>query len=313
MPEASDSRYAFLYGTQRAEMVPLLERALERAGIPYHSGLLADPEPHIVFTVPEGRLEEARLLVDAYAKSYPEPRRDRPVVPPFLTDDVEEADENAIERAWEEARAEEERERRRATFPRGPVQAVAGVVIVHLAILFGLVGKDAGAAHMAALGGLVRGADALEPWRLVTSLFLHANLKHVASNAFSLFIFAVPAILAWGYGRAALLYLIAGIGGGVAALLFHPAGTVVVGSSGAVSGLFGAWLVATLGRARRAPMTRRAVVRAVGIGLLVLPSLVTPTTVDGRSISVAAHLGGLVAGAAAGYVLELRRERGTIH
>jgi membrane associated rhomboid family serine protease len=313
MPEAPDSRYAFLYGTQRAEMVPLLERALERAGIPYHSGLLADPEPHIVFTVPQGRLEEARLLVDAYAKSYPEPRRDRPVVPPFLTDDVEEADEEEIERAWEEARAEEERERRRATFPKGPVQAAAALVLVHLAILFGLVGRDAGAPHMAALGGLVRGEEAIEPWRFVTSLFLHADLRHVVWNAFSFVVFAVPAILAWGYGGAALLYLVAGIGGGIAALLSHPAGTVIVGSSGAVAGLFGAWLAATLRKALRAPMTRRAVIRAVGIGLLVLPSLLTPTTAEGRRISVAAHLGGLLAGAAAAYVLELRRERGTIH
>jgi len=35
----------------------------------------------------------------------------------------------------------------------------------------------------------------------------------------------------------------------------------------------------------------------VGIGLLYLPALLNPVTPDGGRISVAAHLGGLVAGA----------------
>lgn len=309
MPAPPASRYAFLYGTQRAEIVPVLERALERAGIPYHSGLLADPEPHIVFTVPEDRLAEARVVLEVHVRGFPEPAPAGPVRSPFLTEEDEEA---LAEAAWERARAEAERERQRATFPKGPLQAVAALVLVHFAIVFGLVGRDAGAEHMASLGGLVRGEAAFEPWRLVTSLFLHSGPKHAGSNAISLFAFAVPAILAWGYGRVAVLYLLAGIGGGIAALLAHPAGTVVVGSSGAVAGLFGAWLVATLRGARRAPMTWRAVVRAVGIGLLVLPSLVTPFTSDGRPISVAAHLGGLATGAAIGYVLELLRDRARV-
>jgi membrane associated rhomboid family serine protease len=300
MPPLSDSRYAFLYGTQRAEIVPVLERALERAGIPYHSGLLADPEPHIVFTVPEGRLEEAKRLVDHHVGGVVESKRFGASSSAFDEDDDMEA-----ERAWEAARVEEERERRQAKFPKGPLQAAGAIILVHLAVLFGFVGRDPDAAHLASLGGLVRGAGAVEPWRLVSSLFLHSGLRHVVWNGLSMIVFAVPAILAWGYGRASLLYIASGIGGGLAALLAHPAGTVVVGSSGAVAGLFGAWLVVTLRRARRSPMTKRALVRTVGIGLLVLPSLVTPATVDGKSISVAAHLGGLATGAAVGWLLDL--------
>jgi membrane associated rhomboid family serine protease len=128
-------------------------------------------------------------------------------------------------------------------------------------------------------------------------------------NGLALVVFGVPAVLTWGYARATLLYILAGIGGGLVALALHPPGTLLVGSSGAVAGLFGAWLVATGFRARRAPLTRRAWIRTVGLGLLVLPSFLTPTSSDGRPISVAAHLGGLVSGALLGFVLERLRMR----
>lgn len=296
MSVGSNAPYSFLYGTQRAELVPVLERALEGAGIPYHSGLLADPEPHVVFTVPDDRLDEARRLLARHVRSIPEIS-------------VENEDEVIDEEIWERAREEEARERRAATFPRGPLQAGAALVLAHFAILFAFIGTDPTASRLASLGGLVRADAPIEPWRLVTSLFLHSGVRHVAWNGLSFVVFLVPAIVAWGYGRTALLYLLAGIGGGIAGFLAHPAGTVLVGSSGAVAGLFGAWLVATLRRALRAPMTRHAIVRAVGIGLLVLPSLLTPTTSDGRSISVAAHLGGMATGAAIGYVLDVLRDR----
>lgn len=311
MPTLPDSRYAFLYGTQRAEIVPVLERALERAGIPYHSGLLADPEPHIVFTVPQGKLDEARRLIHDHVRGFEGSGRGGMSSFPF--DEDAQDDDEAEERAWEAARIEEEAERRRAKFPKGPIQAACALVLLHFAILFAFVGGDPGAAHLAAIGGLFRGGESVEPWRLLTSLFLHSSARHVAWNGLSLVVFAVPAILAWGYARAAALYLASGIGGGIAALLAHPAGTVVVGSSGAVAGLFGAWLVMTIRRARRSPMTRHALVRAVGIGLLVLPSLVTPVTADGRNISVAAHLGGLATGAFLGLVLAIVNERASVH
>ena len=43
--------------------------------------------------------------------------------------------------------------------------------------------------------------------------------------------------------------------------------------------------------------------RWVGVALLVLPSLLSPTTPDGKSVSIAAHLGGLAAGLALGAAL----------
>ena len=63
----------------------------------------------------------------------------------------------------------------------------------------------------------------------------------------------------------------------------------------------GAWVASTLRRARRAPLPRRAWLRGIGVGLLVLPSLLTSVGPDGRAISVEAHLGGLLCGALIGW------------
>jgi len=290
MSEPDDVRHALLYATRQAELVPLIEGALERAGIPYHTGLQVGADPRIVFTVAEARLAEARALVERAVDREP----DR---------------EAAEERAWEAALAAEREERQRATFPRGAVAATGALVLLHVWIVLGLVGAAPSRAHLAAVGALVRTDGSFEPWRLVTSMFLHSGFPHVMWNGLALVVFGVPAVLTWGYARAALLYILAGIGGGLVALALHPPGTLLVGSSGAVAGLFGAWLVATGFRARRAPLTRRAWIRTVGLGLLVLPSFLTPTSSDGRPISVAAHLGGLVSGALLGFVLERLRMR----
>jgi len=290
MTDSDEVRYALLYETRQAELVPVVEGALERAGIPYRTGLQVGADPRIVFTVAEGRLDEARVLIERAVEGTRDP-------------------EATAEQAWEIARAEEERERQRATFPRAAVAAVCAVVVIHLWIVLGVTGLAASRSQLAALGGLARSGHDFEPWRLVTSLFLHSGLPHVLWNGVALVVFGVPAVQSWGYARAAILYVLAGIGGGLVGLATHPAGTLLVGSSGAVAGLFGAWLVATGSRARRAPLTRRAWIRTFGLGLLVLPSFLTPISSDGRPISIAAHLGGLASGAILGLLLEFRRAR----
>ncbi|NIM60369.1 MAG: rhomboid family intramembrane serine protease, partial [Acidobacteria bacterium] len=103
--------------------------------------------------------------------------------------------------------------------------------------------------------------------------------------------------------RAAVVYLAAGIGGGIAAVTLADYGTFILGSSGAVSGLFGAWVVLALDRARASDLPRRARIRTAGVALLVLPSLVNPTTASGEPISVSSHIGGAATGMAVGILL----------
>ena len=114
------------------------------------------------------------------------------------------------------------------------------------------------------------------------------------------------AVLLWlGNSRAALIYLATGIGGGIAAISLSPPGVITLGSSGAVAGVFGAWIVMKLRHSAVESFTWRSRVRTVGIALLVLPSLLQPTTPRGQPISVGSHLGGLATGMVLGALISL--------
>jgi membrane associated rhomboid family serine protease/tetratricopeptide (TPR) repeat protein len=184
----------------------------------------------------------------------------------------------------------------------------AGLALLHVAVV--LAGRSAPHARAPPAPGALSGELLpTQPWRLVASLLLHADLLHAAWNGLALVAFGVPVMERFGLARAAGIYLGAGLGGGLLAVLQASPATVFLGASGAISGLFGAWLVDRVGRLRRR-RTRRDLVRVVGIGLLYLPALLNPVTPQGGRISVAAHLGGLVAGALLtwGFLHRERRE-----
>jgi membrane associated rhomboid family serine protease len=266
--------HEIVFDTARPEAARLIERALQEAGIRYEVGLQSAPEPRVLLLVHRSRGAAARRVIaeiDAAlrtAADVPEPRPDE-----------ESVDEEPSPVPW------------------GVVRWCGALVLAHLALVW----IDAGArplgADLVRRGALVGSRAATEPWRLVSHLVLHVDPPHVLWNGLSLIVFAVPVVGRLGWLRTTGVYLLSGIAGGTAALATYPPETVTVGSSGAVAGLFGAWLVDTLVRARRRPATTKAWLRAVGIGLLVLPALVTPTTATGGRISVAAHVGGAAAGA----------------
>ena len=277
--------FALLLEVDRAELAPAIENALRLAEIPFHSGVQAAPEPRIVFSVPASRLDEARAIVGQQFG----------VGPLAPADDEDDESDDALEEVE----------------PPPPlswsaVRACAGLVAIHLAIVFTWLGHDPTSELLVARGALLNRVAADQPWRLISYQFLHSDPKHVLGNGLSLLAFSVPLAGAFGLPWTALIYLLSGIAGGIAAVAAYPGSTVTVGSSGAVAGLFGAWLVGAIRRARRAPQTRRARLRLAGIGLLALPSLVIPETASGERISVAAHLGGLAAGVALGIFVAAR-------
>jgi rhomboid protease GluP len=190
-----------------------------------------------------------------------------------------------------------------ARFPWAEIAPIAVLVLVHLWISGAIDGRWAWGAALVRDGALVAGRTAREPWRLVTSLFLHADPPHALWNGLSMAVFGVPLLTRLGSARTAIVYLASGVGGGLTAVAFARPATILLGSSGAVAGLFGAWIALWLGRAGREDLVGRARIRTLGITLLVLPSLLTPQTPDGRPISVSSHLGGLVTGMLVGAVL----------
>ena len=79
---------------------------------------------------------------------------------------------------------------------------------------------------------------------LVTAVVSHANLLHLVGNGVFLLIFGVPAEQRVGAWRLLALFLVGGaLANLVASLLVDGSGRVIVGASGGISALVGAYLV----------------------------------------------------------------------
>jgi len=136
-------------------------------------------------------------------------------------------------------------------------------------------------------------------WRLGSSMFLHFGALHIGLNMLCLYQARVVELL---YGRLsfAVIYLLAGLGGGIAHLLVGTPNAVAAGASGAVFGVyggFGAFLAL-----RRSQIEADAWGKtARSIGQFLVLNLAIGFTIE--SISVSSHVGGLIVGFAAGAAL----------
>ena len=94
-------------------------------------------------------------------------------------------------------------------------------------------------------GGCRVPVDAPQPVLTVfTSMFLHGGLLHLGGNMLYLWIFGDNVEDTLGHVRFVVLYLGSGIGAALAQTLVNPtAGIPMVGASGAVSGVLGAYLL----------------------------------------------------------------------
>ncbi len=135
-----------------------------------------------------------------------------------------------------------------------------------------------------------------EWWRIVSAAFLHGSVMHIAFNMYALWIFGPRLEQQVGSPAFASLYVAAAAVGGATSYLLGPEGQVSIGASGAVFGLFGAWLFVAW-RMRSTPggksmFNQLFVLLAINLALpLFLPGI------DWR-----AHLGGLVAGVAIAFL-----------
>jgi membrane associated rhomboid family serine protease len=135
-----------------------------------------------------------------------------------------------------------------------------------------------------------------EPWRMVTSLFLHCSFLHIALNMYSLLLFGQILERALGRWRYLTLYLLSGLGGSVGVLLIAPR-TPVLGASGAIFGLLGAFFVI------QRHLGANSVQLMVVIGLNLVAGFIIP------GIAWQAHVGGLVVGALVAWILTRTRQR----
>jgi rhomboid protease GluP len=137
--------------------------------------------------------------------------------------------------------------------------------------------------------------------KIFTSMFIHAGIAHIAFNLFALVYMGGFAERALGKGRYILVYIIAGIGGAlfhgvIASYLLAEGQAVLIGASGAISGILG--ISAAMGDIR-------------GYYWLAIQVLyVFIGSVTSLSIAFAAHVGGFVVGLVfTKFLIDLERQK----
>jgi membrane associated rhomboid family serine protease len=193
--------------------------------------------------------------------------------------------------------------RRLQTTSDRPVVTV-GIIVICVLVYFGMSSTGGGPfsgpsgryIRDYALNGPAVGAG--EWWRLITSGFMHGGPIHIAFNMYILWFLGnmlEPSLGPWRFGA---LYMASLLAGSMGALLLDPE-AFTVGASGAVFGLMGAAFV--LSRARGIdPM-------ASGIGPMIILNLGIGFIIP--NISIGGHIGGLVGGALAAFLMDQASER----
>ena len=158
----------------------------------------------------------------------------------------------------------------------------------------------------------------ISPWLTVfTSMFLHANLLHIGGNMLYLWIFGNNIEDVLGHFRFIFFYLLCGVAAAMGQVLASPSSTIpMVGASGAIAGVLGAYLV-LFPRARIISLVflfyfiqtvemPASVILGFWIVLQVLNSLLMTARVGG-GVAYAAHVGGFAAGVALIYLFGGKR------
>jgi membrane associated rhomboid family serine protease len=141
------------------------------------------------------------------------------------------------------------------------------------------------------------GIAAGQNWRLISAIFLHAGILHIAFNAYALWIFGRVVEDELGTLRFVLIFFVTGFVASAASYAFGP-NAVGVGASGAIFGVFGAFVTYNFRRRHLA----LAAARLRGAVTLVVINMILAFSIPG--IDYRAHLGGFIAGLAAGWAAE---------
>ena len=159
----------------------------------------------------------------------------------------------------------------------GSISRISGRVLLD----FGLFGGD----------GTGIGVANGEAYRLITSGFLHDGFIHIGFNMYALWILGPQLERVLDRSRFVALYVASLLGGAAGVMLLDPE-SFTVGASGAVFGLFGA--VALIQRAAGVSIWSSGIGQILALNLLLTFAI--------PRVSVGGHVGGLIAGAAVGYV-----------
>lgn len=144
--------------------------------------------------------------------------------------------------------------------------------------------------------GIIHGVGAGEYYRILTVALIHGGIMHLGFNMYALLVLGNPIEYAFGKVRFLSIFFISLVTGSLASLALNPVNQPSVGASGALFGLFGAFVV--VGRRIGADVKSTLVIIGINFGI----SFVVP------GVDWHAHLGGLIGGAIAAKIL-LRQRR----
>lgn len=131
-------------------------------------------------------------------------------------------------------------------------------------------------------------AEYNEYYRFITSIFIHIGIMHMFFNGYALYVFGPQIERLMGPKKYLIFFLLTGIGGNLATYVFNFV-SVSAGASGSLFGLFGAFLYLVVRHPNMVtPQGKRSILQLLGINLLL--------TFAVPSISITAHLGGLIIG-----------------
>lgn len=188
----------------------------------------------------------------------------------------------------------------RLTAPGQPVVTYS-IIALTLAVFVLQLIPGLGVTDRLLYAGIYSYPVAFEPWRMLTTMLVHSTgfFFHVLLNMYTLWIFGQILERMLGRGRFLTLYVLGGLGGSLGVLFLADPRVAVVGASGAIFALMGAFLVIQ----RKLGGNATQLLVLVGINLVIgfLPGL---------NVAWQAHVGGLIAGAVIGLIYVQTRQRG---
>ena len=143
-----------------------------------------------------------------------------------------------------------------------------------------------------------------EAINLFTAMFMHAGWMHLGGNMLYLLIFGDNVESRFGHMKFLIFYLISGLAASFAQMLFTPLSDIpILGASGAIAGVLGAYLILFPKRRVRVLFLFRIITlpALVVIGLWFLLQLFSSigsiaSTAQSGGVAYLAHVGGFVAG-----------------
>lgn len=137
-------------------------------------------------------------------------------------------------------------------------------------------------------------------WRLISYQFSHGSISHLLFNMYALVYLGLMIENKLGWKKFIFIYLLSGVCGGLVSLMFHP-DQFILGASGAIMGLFGAFVALLINKTFEQKATQ-----ALLISTLIVSVFVLINGAFGKRIDNAAHIGGFISGFAFCYLFSFK-------